>query len=593
MNIRSNMRVNPLTQIDFYKADHRRQYPAGTEMVYSNFTPRSTRHAPKVKGVDDKIVFAGLQPYIKWFLMAEFDFGFFLRDQDEVVRDYKRRLDNALGKDAVPVEHIRELHELGVLPLSIRALPEGTVVDAKTPLFTIHNTGKKFFWLVNYLETSLSNMVWKTCTSATTAYKYKQLLTKWANHTGANKGFIPFQAHDFSFRGMNGPMDAMTSGAGHLFSFVGTDTVSAIDFMEEFYNANSDKELIGCSVPATEHSVMCMGTKDGEFDTFKRLITEIYPTGIVSIVSDSFDFWQVISDFLPRLKNIIMARKGGPVGDKVVIRPDSGDPVEIICGEEIYEVPVEDVENLAEAKEYAMDVLCEKVGEATPHGQFGDPDPSMHFKYDGKTYLLNVSIDWNRYDKQFYYMDGSKIVSCEEVTLTPEQKGAIECLWDIFGGTLTDKGFKQLDSHIGLIYGDSITLERCDNIMRRLAAKGFASDNVVLGVGSYTYTYVTRDTYGFAMKATAGIVNGEVREIFKDPKTDSGLKKSARGFIYGWYENGELKWTDQAPMEKAIGPNSDSAYVEIFRDGHLIVDHKLQDIRNRINDSVEKALNTK
>lgn len=250
------MKTNPLTLIDGYKADHRRQYPVGTELVYSNFTPRTTRHAPKVDGVDNKIVFFGLQYLIKWLLIETFNDGFFKQPKDKVVKRYKRRMDNYLGKDAVPIEHIAELHDLGYLPISIRALPEGATVNEKVPLFVIENTKPGAFWLTNYLESILSNMIWKPCTSATTARKYRILLTKYAKLTGGDVNFIAFQAHDFSFRGMSSPQDAVMSGAGHMTSFAGTDSVPAIDFVEDYYSADSDKELVGCSVPATEHSVM-------------------------------------------------------------------------------------------------------------------------------------------------------------------------------------------------------------------------------------------------------------------------------------------------------------------------------------------------
>ena len=499
------MNINPLTQIDWYKGDNRRQYPVGTQLVYSNFTPRSTRHATKVEGVNNKVVFFGLQYFIKWFLIETFNEGFFKMPKEKALARYKRRVDTSLGPDAIPLDHIADLHDLGYLPISIRALPEGATVNERVPVLTIENTRPEQFWLTNYLETILSNMLWKASTSATTAYKYKQLLTRYARETGAAEAFVQFQAHDFSFRGMNGPQDAMTSGAGHLTSFVGTDTVPAIDFLEEYYNADAEKELIGCSVPATEHSVMTMSGPDGEFETFRRLITEVYPKGIVSIVSDSFDFWQVITDFLPRLKPEIMARTGGAVGDKVVIRPDSGDPVKIIVG-----------------------------------------DP-------------NAVVD------------------------SPEYKGAIQCLWETFGGTVTEKGFKVLDTHIGLIYGDSITLERAHAILEGLKRKGFASTNVVLGIGSYTYTYTTRDTYGFAMKATAGIVNGETLEIFKDPKTDNGMKKSAKGFLVVVKDkDNEYIVIDQVPKATA----ETGALKEVFRDGKLLINHTLAEIRARISSAV-------
>lgn len=114
---------------------------------------------------------------------------------------------------------------------------------------------------------------------------------------------------------------------------------------------------------------------------------------------------------------------------------------------------------------------------------------------------------------------------------SPEQKGSVEVLWETFGGTVNEKGFKTLDKHIGLIYGDSITLERAEEILSRLAAKGFTSDNIVFGIGSYTYNYLTRDTNGFAVKATYVEIDGEGKAIFKAPKTDSGTKKSAKGLL--------------------------------------------------------------
>ncbi len=492
------MKINPLMLIDFYKADHRRQYPEGTEMVYSNFTPRKSRLAE-----NDKLVFFGLQYFVKEYLVKQWNEGFFNVPKEKVMADYKRRMDNALGKDSIPVEHIAELHDLGYLPLIVKGLPEGTIVSPKIPVVTVYNTQPKLFWLTNYLESLMSAILWKPATSATTAFQYRKRFNEYARSTVSdnNIDFVYWQGHDFSFRGMSGIEDACISAAGHLLSFYGTDSVPAIDFHEIYYNANSDKELIGGSVPATEHSVMCMGTKDNEIATFDRLITKIYPNGIVSIVSDTWDFWKVITEFLPELKSKILARNG-----KVVIRPDSGDPVKIIIGDK----------------------------DAAP---------------------------------------GS-----------PEFKGAIECMWETFGGTITDKGFKLLDSHIGLIYGDSITLQRQKDILEGLKEKGFASFNVVLGIGSYTYEYVTRDTYGFAMKATYGEVNGEGRNIFKDPKTDDGTKRSAKGLMAVHEVNGELKMKDQCTWEE----EKQGLLQTVFENGKVLNEQSLSEIRNRINIALEK-----
>jgi nicotinamide phosphoribosyltransferase len=155
----------------------------------------------------------------------------------------------------------------------------------------------------------------------------------------------------------------------------------------------------------------------------------------------------------------------------------------------------------------------------------------------------------------------------------------VQCLWDVFGGTVNYKGFKTLDSHVGLIYGDSITLERCENILSILHTHGFASDNIVFGVGSYTYQYVTRDTLGFAMKATYRETDGEGVEIFKDPKTDNGTKKSAKGLIQV-LQNGDgdylmrdqVSWSDE----------DDSELVTVFENGSILSKDTFEELRNRL-----------
>ena len=487
------MRMSPILLKDGYKVGHKFQYPEGTTLVYSNLTPRKSRSAEV-----NEIVFFGLQYFIKEYLIRQFNEDFFKKPKADVLKEYARRMDNYLGKDSITYQHIGDLHDLGYLPLEIKALPEGSLVPMKVPIFTIKNTLPEFFWLTNMLETVMSAILWKPCTSATTAFEYLQTFTRYAKETvGDDLSFIPWQGHDFSFRGMSGIEDAVMSGAGHLLSFAGTDTIPAIDFLEQYYRADAEKELIGGSVPATEHSVMCMGTQGDEIGTFERLITKVYPAGIVSIVSDTWDFWQVITGFLPELKEKILARNG-----KVVIRPDSGDPVKIIVGDR--DAPV-----------------------------------------------------------------GS-----------PEYKGAIECLWETFGGTITQKGYKLLDGHIGLIYGDSITTERQLAILEGLKTKGFASYNVVLGIGSYTYEYVTRDTFGFAMKATYGEVNGVGRDIFKDPKTDDGTKKSAKRLmqVYRNSATGKLALKDQCTWKE----EGQGELKTVLKDGQLLVDWSLAEIRDRV-----------
>jgi nicotinamide phosphoribosyltransferase len=482
--------MNPLLLTDGYKVDHRRQYPEGTTLVYSNWTPRKSR----VDGVEE-VVFFGLQYFLKKYILQDFEEHFFAQPKEKVLAQYARRINNYLGENQVGIQHIADLHDLGYIPMVFKALPEGVSVPMRVPMFTMYNTLPEFFWLTNYFETLLSATVWLPCNSATIAKQYRAILDKYALETSSVPEFVDWQGHDFSMRGMGGIEAAVTSAAGHLLSFKGTDTIPAIDFLEDYYNANSNNELIGGSVAATEHSVMCMGTDTGEFETFQRLITEVYPKGIVSIVSDTWDLWKVLTDYLPRLKSEITKREG-----KVVIRPDSGDPVDIICG------------NLMGKNEQ-------------------------------------------------------------------ERKGVIELLWDVFGGKTNEKGYKELIPQIGAIYGDSITLQRATQICERLKAKGFASTNVVLGIGSFTYQYNTRDTFGFAMKATYGEVNGRGREIFKDPITDDGTKKSAKGLLQ-IYKNaaGTYCLKDQCNWEE----EKMGELMEVFRDGKLILDDSLAEIRGRI-----------
>jgi nicotinamide phosphoribosyltransferase len=215
----------------------------------------------------------------------------------------------------------------------------------------------------------------------------------------------------------------------------------------------------------------------------------------------------VIDQILPQLKDKIMARNG-----KLVIRPDSGDPVDILCGADV-------------------------VNGAALQGS--------------------------------------------------ARKGVIERLWEVFGGTVNAKGYRVLDSHIGAIYGDSITLERAENICKRLEAKGFASTNVVLGIGSFTYQYTTRDTYGNAVKATMCLVNGEERQMFKDPKTDDGVKKSARGCIRVTSTEGARPVylvQDGLTWEEAHGPGSINALREVWKNGVFTTRFTLDEIRNNVSE---------
>lgn len=438
--------MNAAHQIDGYKIGHPQQYPNGTERIYSNFTARSGKLSsiPNSKGV----YLIGTQLFILDYLINEWNSTFFNKSAQEVVNIYKRRVSNILGYD-VNVDHILDLHSLGFLPIEIKALPEGSFVPYGIPMLTLSNTIKRFYWVTNMVETVLSSELWQPITSATTFMGFKELFLLYARKTGVDEEFVAYQGHDFSMRGMAGRKAAAASSFAILAAGCkGTDCVPAIDIAEEYYGADSDLQEIGSTVNATEHSVMCAGGESSEKETFIRLLTEVYPIGILSVVSDTWDFWKVITVLLPEIKDIILERDG-----KLVIRPDSGDPFKIICGD-----------------------ISAPIG-------------------------------------------------------SPEHKGLIQLLWEIFGGTWNKLNYKVLNEKIGAIYGDGITYQIANDILANLSSKGFASSNIIFGLGSYTYQYVTRDTHGMAFKSTYSDINGVGSPIFKDPKTDTGLKKSAKGLL--------------------------------------------------------------
>jgi len=478
------MRKNALTLIDAYKIGHVWQYPEGTTNVYSNLTPRGSR----VAGANG-IIFFGLQYFLKEYLTDVWDETFFHRSKTRVVDEYSKMIKDCLGTEPIALDHIENLHDLGYLPLRFCAFPEGSYVPLRVPALTVENTHPEHAWLVNYIETLMSNILWKPCTSATTALHLRRIIEAAAWRTGGSKEFIPWQGHDFSFRGMSGTEDAVMSGAGHLLYFTGTDTIPAIEFLREYYHATG---LIGGSVAATEHSVMCAGGKFNEIGTINRLLS-LYPSGVLSVVSDTWDLWKVLTEYLPMLRSRILARNG-----KLVIRPDSGDPVKIICG-----------------------------------------DP--------------------------------------EATDDRAKRGVVQLLWDTFGGTTKLTGYKTLDSHIGAIYGDSINRERMTEILERLQANGFASDNIVFGVGSFTYEYVTRDTFGFAMKATyTENKDYGTMSLYKSPVTDGGEKWSARGRLAVLLGDGDqpVLVCDATPEQEAA-----SLLTPVWEDGEFIRRSTLAEIR--------------
>ena len=460
---------------DGYKIGHKRMLAPFTSRLYGTWIPRSTKHAPR--GIT-KILSFGQSLMMRW-LHDEFTENFFNLPK-ETAMQFAKDMTMYLGME-FNGDHFAELHDLGYLPVRIKSLPEGIETDPNVPHMTFINTKDGFGWLTLFLETIISSLAWKPTTSATIALQYRRNLEKWVMKTDPASSFlIPFLCHDFSARGLS-PWDMIASGLGHATSFRGSDTLAVIPAARYFYG-EPDNEVCINSVNASEHSVSttCIFTM-GESEMIKYYMDQ-FPTGILSIVSDTFDLWKLITEYLVANKEQIMSRDG-----KLVIRPDSGDPVDILCGT-LSDVTdfgprVEDLDTL---KAWAAETIIDFVREDTPHGEMGADEHTMRFKFQEKYYDISVSnISWNRYDKQYYFIDmyESPKVTCVEYTPKPSDIGVIELLLNIFGGTTNESGYKVLDSHIGAIYGDSITLDRQIQIYTRLEAKGFASTNMVLGIG--------------------------------------------------------------------------------------------------------------
>lgn len=303
--------TNILLMTDVYKLGHMRMYKPGTTKVYSYLCARSTKK-------EQQALFFGLQPYLK--LLEK---GITQADAEEFMSYYTEILGAAPPKDIA--DKINGLVKLGYIPLEIKAVPEGTVLDNKNVLATATNTHPDFYWIVGFFE-SLLLKVWNTTSVATLSNKFKKAVVQYTKETSDSDFLIPFLVHDFGYRGVSSEQTAELSGAAHLVNFAGTDTVPAVKFLKENYSGSG---LIGASVPASEHSIhMSFGPSAQDELDYVNNMMDLNPTGIVSVVGDGYDFWRFVDVTLRKAKDRILARDG-----KFVVRPDSGDPKLILCGD--------------------------------------------------------------------------------------------------------------------------------------------------------------------------------------------------------------------------------------------------------------------
>jgi nicotinamide phosphoribosyltransferase len=449
---------NLMLATDVYKMGHMSQYTPGTSKVYSYLLARSDKKMPAT-------LFYGLQYYLK---MLE------TKPTQEMVDEFLVYRKNILGADAPAdvKDKLQALVKLGYFPLKIKAVREGSVIPVRNVLMTIENTVPGFHWVVGFME-SLLLKIWNTCTVASYSRKLADLCRRFANDTCDDEGHLPFQVHDFGYRGCSSEETAALSGSAHLINFLGTDTVTALKLIKDTYGAT---EPVGLSVPATEHSVMCSYGQENEFQAFERML-DLNPSGIVSIVSDTYDLWNVLTNFAERLKTRILERNG-----RVVFRPDSGDPPKIICGD-------------------------------------GDAE-----------------------------------------TGSPEWFGAIRLLDKMFGSKKNKKGYRVLNPKIGLIYGDGMFYERFERVLEMMKLMGYASSNLVIGVGGLLLQHHSRDDQGFAIKATFAEVDGKVRELMKDPVTDQ-KKKSHKGLLALMKDaDGRYYTKDRCTMEEEAASLLETVY---------------------------------
>jgi len=458
---------NLLLMSDSYKYSHYVQYPKGTTTVYSYFESRGGKYP--------ETVLFGLQYYMKRYLEG-------VVVTPEKIAEAKHIISSHLPPSSPFNEagwkRIWEKHG-GRLPIKIKAVPEGTVVDTKNVLFTMENTDEECFWLTNFLETLLVQ-VWYPMTVATHSRACKKIILNGLRDTG-NPDLIDFKLQDFGFRGVSSVETAGTGGAGHLVNFLGTDTVAGLIVARDYYGAKIEgAECPGYSIPASEHSTITAWGREGETKAMENMLTQ-YPGGLMACVSDSYDIFKACKEYWGgELKDKVLARDG-----TLVVRPDSG---------EIKETSVK-----------------------------------IH-----------------------------------------------EILYEQFGGTVNEKGYKVLNDKVRIIWGDGIDHESLGEIVAHLKANKWAIDNMTYGSGGGLLQKLHRDTQKCAFKCSYAVVQGKEIDVFKQPITDPG-KKSKKGKL-SLHKQPDGSWITK--QGKEWEPATDEL-VDVFCDGKILKEWSFAEIKER------------
>ena len=482
--------ISFMLMADTYKNTNPDAMPEGLIKLTSYITPRKSMF----KNID-KVVFFGLQGFIQEFLIDLVNETFFKRDKEEVLAEYKSYLDTQIGKQSYDLSRIAALHDLGYLPIKMKALPEGSLVNMGVPCIELTNTHPDFAWVVQWIECIAQSELFGTCNWATMAHEYRKLANDFYEKTtdGANPAMA---MADFGFRGL-GVDNGIRASSSWLLSFDKTSTIPAMQYIDKMYNAECAKNHIGIGAVSLEHATVCsnLAICETEESLLRRLLTTVYKDTSFSYVSDSFDYWSLVNDTLPKLKKEIMKHNG-----KFLVRPDSGDIVEISV----------------------------------------------------KT---------------------------------------VQKLYEIFGGSVNSKGYKELNPKVGIIYGDGCQYSKIEEIWTKLEKLGFAADTILFGVGAFSFTAMctpedgmvclTRDTFGFAMKSTDCVINGKEYTIQKNPKTDQNhLKKSHKGLCCVTKDGDDYVCHDGYTSETLP---ADNLLMTVYRDGQFVRTTNFADIRERLN----------
>jgi nicotinamide phosphoribosyltransferase len=459
----SNPFDNLILMTDSYKVTHHKQYPPNTQIVQSYFESRG--------GAFDETVLFGLQYYLKRYLSGVVVTRENI-DEAEAIFTPHFFGDSSLFHRA-GWEYILDKHN-GRLPISIKAVAEGTPVPVSNVLMTIENTDPDCFWLTNYLETLLVQ-AWYGSTVATQSREMKRTILQFLDETG-DPASIDFKLHDFGFRGVSSVETAGVGGAAHLVNFQGTDTMAGLIVARKYYAA----EMPGHSIPAAEHSTQTSWGRDHEVDAMRNMLTQ-FPTGLVAVVSDSYDIFNACKNLWGgELKAEVLARDG-----VLVVRPDSGDPPTIVCQ-------------------------------------------------------------------------------------------VLETLGEQFGTEINSKGYKLLPPKVRVIQGDGIDRTMLRTILEAVKDAGWSADNVAFGSGGGLLQKMDRDTSRYAFKCSSITVDGEERDVFKQPATDLG-KRSKAGALTLVKRDGAFA----SIRRSELLDSDDDQLLEVFRDGQILKEWTFDEVRGR------------